>query len=420
MAIRQYVGARYVPRFMGTLDPTQEYEALDVVDNGSGTSYIARKIVPPGTPLTDNEYWFLYGASSGAIVQLQNDMIRAQNDINGLEDDVDYLYKETTWSKRRVLFLGDSYDTFDGGWAPKVAAKLGCQYVQVSAGGYGIDGGGYQNLKYIDLLTNTVISNPETITDVVICGGGNDRGVAYADLSTSMYQLNAYIMNRFPNIINKYIGFIYWSYTNNGLQNQAETAYNNYLRLSDEYQYKWLENCEWIMHDSFNIRRDIGDYSHPTDAAVATIAGFIAAAMNGHPLTYRAYRTFTMTGSGDFEGVGGQTFSGWWKQINADINLSLGLIALHKTTAGDITINTAIEILDTDDVFIPFRSDYLRLPVLCQATDPNSNRSIPTGVTLYVSGVNLNKIMMRTAFNIPVTVAQNYAFPIYNVNYQVI
>ena len=51
MAIRQYVGARYVPRFLGTYDPTQNYDALDVVDNGSGTSYIARKTVPAGTYL---------------------------------------------------------------------------------------------------------------------------------------------------------------------------------------------------------------------------------------------------------------------------------------------------------------------------------------------------------------------------------
>ena len=63
MAVRQYIGARYVPRFMGTYDNTQQYEALDVVDNGSGTSYIARKIVPPGTPLTDTEYWFVYDCS---------------------------------------------------------------------------------------------------------------------------------------------------------------------------------------------------------------------------------------------------------------------------------------------------------------------------------------------------------------------
>lgn len=67
----QYIGARYVPGFKGTYDNTQTYEALDVVDNGMGTSYIAKIPVPAGTPLNDTTYWALYGASSGAIVSLQ-------------------------------------------------------------------------------------------------------------------------------------------------------------------------------------------------------------------------------------------------------------------------------------------------------------------------------------------------------------
>ena len=72
MGMHTYIGARYVPNFLGTYDPTQEYTALDVVDNGSGTSYIARIPTPAGTPLTDTTHWKVYGAASGAIVNLQN------------------------------------------------------------------------------------------------------------------------------------------------------------------------------------------------------------------------------------------------------------------------------------------------------------------------------------------------------------
>ena len=49
----QYIGARYVPKFMGLYDATQAYENLCVVDNGLGTSYISQKPTPAGTPLTD-------------------------------------------------------------------------------------------------------------------------------------------------------------------------------------------------------------------------------------------------------------------------------------------------------------------------------------------------------------------------------
>lgn len=82
MAIRQYIGARYVPRFMGTYNPTQLYEVLDVVDNGLGTSYILKKPAPTGTPLTDTDYWFLYGTTSGAIIHLQDQIDEINNIID--------------------------------------------------------------------------------------------------------------------------------------------------------------------------------------------------------------------------------------------------------------------------------------------------------------------------------------------------
>ena len=68
-----YIGARYVPKFIDDpYDPTQAYEALCVVDNGFGTSYISGIPVPPGIPLTNTNYWHIYGASSGAVINLQN------------------------------------------------------------------------------------------------------------------------------------------------------------------------------------------------------------------------------------------------------------------------------------------------------------------------------------------------------------
>ena len=94
MAIHTYIGARYVPKFIGTYDPTQSYEALDVVDNGSGTSYIAVKPTPAGTPLTDTTHWFLYGAASGAIINLQNQINQINSDIQDIVNRYDVLIPE--------------------------------------------------------------------------------------------------------------------------------------------------------------------------------------------------------------------------------------------------------------------------------------------------------------------------------------
>ena len=82
----QYVGARYVPKFMGLYNATQAYEALCVVDNGMGTSYITKVSTPAGTPLTDTDYYAVYGASSGAIINLQN-QIGDLTDLNTTAQD---------------------------------------------------------------------------------------------------------------------------------------------------------------------------------------------------------------------------------------------------------------------------------------------------------------------------------------------
>lgn len=80
----KYIGSRYVPKFMGTYDASQIYEALCVVDNGSGTSYISKDIVPAGTPLTDISHWAVYGASSGAIINLQNQIDILDSSVSDL------------------------------------------------------------------------------------------------------------------------------------------------------------------------------------------------------------------------------------------------------------------------------------------------------------------------------------------------
>ena len=78
MAIREYIGARYVPKFMGEYSPTTEYEALCVVDDGLGTSYTSKIPTPAGTPLTNTTYWALTGSLNGAILHLQDEI----DDIN--------------------------------------------------------------------------------------------------------------------------------------------------------------------------------------------------------------------------------------------------------------------------------------------------------------------------------------------------
>ena len=124
----KYVGSRYVPKFLGTYDDTTAYEALSVVDNGMGTSYISNKPVPAGTPLTDTSYWSMYGATSGAIINLQDQIDdmkdplvtgSLQQQITANTNHVTAIDPYEKFRNKTICVIGDSissYSTLANNW----------------------------------------------------------------------------------------------------------------------------------------------------------------------------------------------------------------------------------------------------------------------------------------------------------------
>lgn len=86
--VRQYVGARYVPKFSdingGEWDNTYSYEPLTIVKYG--LDYYTSKIpVPVGASISDTTYWVKTGDYNGAISTLDGR-------VSELEDHVDGMY----------------------------------------------------------------------------------------------------------------------------------------------------------------------------------------------------------------------------------------------------------------------------------------------------------------------------------------
>ena len=79
-----YVGARYIPRIMGEYNNETAYEALDIVTSG-GVGYVSRQPVPAGTPVTNKEYWAMWGSGNAVIDSLTQRVATNENDITALE-----------------------------------------------------------------------------------------------------------------------------------------------------------------------------------------------------------------------------------------------------------------------------------------------------------------------------------------------
>ena len=284
MAVHTYIGARYVPRFMGTYDATQIYEALDVVDNGSGTSYIARDTVPAGTPLTDTTHWFVYGASSGAIVALQNDMIQAQNDILGLQNDVLGLQGDITslenlfpgisaGKNRAYIIISDSYGT-------RVNAQ-GKNFIQIFGEALGLDsshlysgfvsGAAFAHLtpasRFLSILQSISVTNPDSITDIVVVGGANDAAYAIADTSTEILNFKTYVDTTYKNAK---ITLMPCGLT---LDNAGMTRNDNLMATWCQMESSgigYIANSQYLLRNSQLL--DPSDLVHPSAEGVNVIA----------------------------------------------------------------------------------------------------------------------------------------------------
>ena len=92
MSVRQYVGARYVPKFSdvneGVWDDSYTYEPLTIVKHGNDY-YTSKKEVPTGIAITNTEYWVLTGNYNGAISELHDEINVMHGSILAMGGQVD-------------------------------------------------------------------------------------------------------------------------------------------------------------------------------------------------------------------------------------------------------------------------------------------------------------------------------------------
>lgn len=273
--MRQYIGARYVPKFMGTYDATQAYEALCVVDNGLGTSYISTVPTPAGTPLTDTDHWAIYGASSGAIISLQNQIDTINNtdlpaldnrldnveaDIVTINDELDHLI--TTESERsltgsEIMIVTDSFETslFPG------FDNIISGTVQLGAAG--------ANYETMANMINTYAGDKTAIKSIIVIGGTNehDESLINARFSAMKTAMAGYTNAKL------YIAFIKSNFNSNAERALVNPLIVEIKKRCLQYGFVFLDNFNYTLFPTFAV---VGsDGVHPTMSGGARIASAI-------------------------------------------------------------------------------------------------------------------------------------------------
>lgn len=89
MATRQYVGARYVPKFANPIewDAERIYEPLEMVTYLNNT-YTSKKPVPQGIEITNKEYWVITGNYNAQVEQYRQQVEAMGEDVTKLKGDM--------------------------------------------------------------------------------------------------------------------------------------------------------------------------------------------------------------------------------------------------------------------------------------------------------------------------------------------
>lgn len=102
--VRQYIGARYVPKFYENSSGTAEwrsgvtYEPLTIVTY-NGNSYTSKKAVPAeiGNPSANSEYWVATGIFNEQLNDLSNRVSTFESSLDDLGDKIAKINKKTNW-----------------------------------------------------------------------------------------------------------------------------------------------------------------------------------------------------------------------------------------------------------------------------------------------------------------------------------
>ena len=171
-----------------------------------------------------------------------------------------------SYQNRKYLFVGDSYavgyqgsgvDNIEG-FFTKVKNDLNLTGQIVCANGYGFLGMN-NNLTWKSLLQSTTINNKETFTDIIICGGMNDRATD-ENMDSAMADLFSYLETNFTNAI-IHVGCVgrYAKTTDENIRNMIRIG-SLYKVITTKYGHKYIDNSELILH---NMSWFISDNIHP-------------------------------------------------------------------------------------------------------------------------------------------------------------
>ena len=286
MALHQYIGARYVPKFYENSSGTSEwrsgviYEPLTIV-TWNGNSYTSKKVVPAniGDPSANPDYWVATGLFNTQVQALSDELTAFETSTaQALTEKYDYK------GFQRVVLISDSYgdDAVCGGksWITLTKEALGDRIVESHYyGGAGFGWPMSSEYYYANLLRALSVNADADL--VLFLAGANDGNLIHGgdttqqNIEDGMVDAISVLKTKYPKARIK-LGFVgrykdpyrYLPY------NQACIIY----RACTRYGIEYVENSEYCLHntnliDNQDIHPSLAGSAYLRNLAVTVIGG---------------------------------------------------------------------------------------------------------------------------------------------------
>lgn len=192
-------------------------------------------------------------------------------------------------AKPYTIFIGDDYDSANGGWISKAVAAMNIgssDYNSASANGAGFVGSG---TTYLSLLQSVAAGlsadKKKTVGAIVIVGGYNDRD---KDITSAAASLESYITANFPNA-KVYLGMAAWKCNAIAGGHKYDTGYldmpKKYMRVAGDHGWAFIDNIQYVLHD-YSLLDSTG--LKPSAEGCAELARAVATTVMGG--TYNMHR----------------------------------------------------------------------------------------------------------------------------------
>lgn len=310
---RQYIGARYVPKFFQGVNGSPEwvaglaYEALTIVTY-LGNSFTSKVPVPAGVgnPADNPTYWVNTGNYNAQVDAYREEVAGVKSDVAGVQGDLNAEIQNrenadaeiraqiAKQEKKFYIFISDSYADptrypNKNSWPYYVAQIMGLNSDEYTVSALGSTGfvTANNNVTFLTLLNRATIPTETLVTDIVVGGGLNDgvTGVTHTQIISKMGEFIRAAKTLNPKI-KVHIGFI-------GFVSSLASC-PQIIMATKAYAFCYQVGAGWIKNSQNAIKNPAyltNDGVHPTNEGQYSIAYIVAMSLMNMDSSYNYSKT---------------------------------------------------------------------------------------------------------------------------------